>query len=142
MRLTLKIVVALVALMMVGVAYAEVPDVSKWSCPNGVVISSSDSPFIGTYYRIEVIECLGSGWVYIKVSGELVYIHEHRTDADKAVYYNALKTNEGNWVENVNKIDLFFKLKSTGIENNDIMIIITDDDGNIVAKRVIPLLKG
>ncbi len=134
MKLMLKYAVALAVLAAAGTAYAEVPDVSKWSCPGGVTESHPN-------YGIEVTDCFGSDseGLYVKISGELVYIHEHRKDANKQVYYNALKTNEGNWVEVVNKIDLVFNARE--IENNTIMMSIVDDNGNIVAKRVIPSLQ-
>jgi len=134
MKLTRKIVVALAVLMAAGVAYAEIPDVSKWSCPKGVVESHPD-------YGAEFTVCdnLGLESFYLKVSGELVYIHEHRMDKGKTVYYNALKTNEGNWVEMVNEKDFIFNAEE--IENSGIMTSIIDDDGKVIAKRITPLLK-
>ena len=134
MKLTRKIVVALAVLMAAEIAYAEIPDVSKWSCPKGVVESHSD-------YGAEFTVCdnLGLESFYLKVSGELVYIHEHRMDKGKTVYYNALKTNEGNWVEMVNEKDFIFNAEE--IENSGIMTSIIDDDGKVIAKRITPLLK-
>ena len=132
MKLTRKIVVALAVLMAAGVAYAEIPDVSKWDCLNNGVAYPD--------YGVETTFCDVIIGGYITISGELVYIHEHRTNADKTtIYYNALKTNEGSWVEVVNKIDLIFSGKE--IENNGIMMSIFDDNGNIVAKRFVSLLK-
>lgn len=128
------VVLALTILTSAATAYAEVPDVSKWSCPNAVVKSAPN-------YGMEAMNCnSGVTWnAYAKVSGELIYIHEHRMDADKASYYNAMKTNEGNWVEVVNKSDLVWKSKPT--ENRDAEVYIVDDNGIVVAKRTVPLLK-
>ncbi len=132
---SLKIVVALAVLMAAGIAYAEVPDVSKWSCPNSVVETDSD-------YDSEFMFCggNGSGSFYVKISSELVYIHEHRTIANKAVYYNALKTNEGNWVETVNQLDLIAKTEEI-TNKRTFIIIVVDDKDKIVARRSIPLFK-
>lgn len=120
--------------MVTGIAYAEVPDVSKWSCPDKNVESFSE-------YGLEVIDCsvIESSRVYVKVSGELIYIHEHRTDKGEIVYYNALKTNDGAWVEVVNKKDLIWSGKE--VENKGVEMSIIDDNGAVVAKRIISLLK-
>ncbi len=134
MKLTLKTVVVLAALMAAGTAYAEVPDVSKWVCPNGVIDNDSD-------YGVEYMNCDtgGSGNLYLKVSGELVYVHEHRMDQGKTVYYNALKTNEGKWVETINTKDLVY---STGeVASGVVVVDIVDDDDKIVAQRSVPRLK-
>lgn len=133
MKLMLKVVVALSVLMAATVAYAEVPDVSKWSCQNATVL---DVPNYGVVVTICGNDNGGS--FYAKVSGELFYIHEHRMDADKAVYYNALKTGDW-WVEVVNKKDLAWVEKTT--ENGNVEVSIIDDNGAVIAKRIVPLLK-
>lgn len=135
MKLMLKVVVVLAVLMASTVAYAEVPDVSKWSCPNAYIQNIPD-------HGAEITFCnkIGSAGFYVKVSGELIYIHEHRTDANKTVYYNALKNNKGTWwVEVVNKTDLIYEIKTE--QNNNITLSIVDDNGVVVAKRLIPFLK-
>lgn len=133
MKLTLRIAIALAVLTTATAAYAEIPDVSKWSCPNNVVENVPD-------YGVVVTMCDDSaGSLYVKVSGELIHIHEHRMDAGAAVYYNALKTNEGNWVEVVNKRDLVWGSELT--ETGDVVVNIIDDNGVVVAKRIVPLLK-
>ena len=134
MKLTLKIVVALAVLMAVGVAYAEVPDVSKWSCPDSHVSRFPD-------YGVETTYCDKSSEdsVYIKVSGELVYVYERITDAGKTVYYNALKTENG-WIEVVNQRG--FILMAKYVENKRAVVYyIVDNDNVVVATRFIPLLK-
>lgn len=136
MKLTLKIAIALAVFATAATAYAEVPDVSKWSCPNDEVLNFPK-------YDMKVTICDSDGadfYVYIKVSDELVYVHEERKDADgKNVYYNALKTNKGDWVEVVNKNDLVWEEYST--ESQDIEVSISNDNSVEVAKRIIPLLK-
>ncbi len=134
MKLTLKIAVALAVIVTAVAAYAEVPDVSKWSCEAKLVYPNPD-------YGSEVMACDSNGprSFYMKISGELVYIHEHRNDGDKTVYYNALKTNEGNWIEAVNKSDLIFE--SGNAENGGILMLLFDDNDNVVAERLVPLLK-
>ena len=137
-RLTLKIVVALAIFMAAGVAYAEMPDVSKWVCASNVVKNDPNSKLLANY-GIETVECFNSSWAYVKVSGELVYIYEYRTVSGETVHYRALKTNEGNWVEVVNKKDL--AVKADKVENGDIIMSIFDDNDNVVAERLVPLLK-
>ena len=135
MKMTRKIVIVLAVFLAVATtAYAEVTDVSKWSCSNNVSNNFPD-------YDIEIMDCDsdGSSNFYVKVSGEPIYIHEHRTDAGKTVYHNALKTNEGNWVEVVNKRDLIFNGKLT--ENEGVEMSISDDNGVVVAKRIVLKLK-
>ena len=138
MKLTLKIVVALTVLMAAGVVYAEIPDVSKWACPAGVINVNGTNPD----YGLETMACDGDEprSFYVKVSGELFYIHEHRTDGGKTVYYNALKTDNGSWIEVVNRNDRSYKYRYA--ENgNDIIVSITDDNRVVVAERLVPLLK-
>lgn len=135
MRLILKVVIALAVIVAATVAYADIPDVSKWVCPDAVSKNSPD-------HGIESMSCdkIGSGNIYVKAAGELIYIHEHRMDNDKVVYYNALKTEKNDqWIEVVNKKDLVFDVKS--FENGEIEISISDDNGAIIAKRIIPSLK-
>ena len=131
MKLTLKIVVALAVLMAATTAYAEIPDVSKWVCPKAFVETFPE-------YGVETTDCSDGALynVYVKISGELVYIHEHRTDAHKTVYYNALKVGD-QWIEVVNTKDLIWSGEKVekGFETN-----ISDDNGNIVAERFVPLL--
>lgn len=136
MKLTLKAIAVLTFLIATAmVAYAEVPDVSKWSCPKSVVQTDPD-------YDAEFMLCDdgGSGSFYVKISGELVYIHEHRTIANKTVYYNALKTNEGIWVEIVNKLDLTAMVEGVA-SNRTLSIVIVDDNDKVVARRSTPLFK-
>lgn len=134
MKLTLKVVVVLaVIIAAASTVYAEIPDVSKWSCQEAIIKNATD-------YGMEIMNCKkGVDWnAYIKVSGELIYIHEHRMDADKAVYYNALKTGDL-WVEVINKKD--FVLKERLTKNRDLEVSIIDDNGVEIAKRIFPLLK-
>ena len=137
MKMTLKIAIALIVLMVaVATTYASVPDVSKWSCLDTFVRNN-------TGYGVKLTACKNSNALtmsfYMEVSGELIYIHEHLMNGYKMVYYNALKTDKGNWVEVVNEQDLVFRENME--ENKDFMISITDDNGNVIAKRLIPLLK-
>lgn len=135
MKLTLKIAIALTVLTAALAAYAEVPDVLKWSCQNAVVGNFPN-------YGVEAVSCEpdSSGNLYVKVSGELIYVHEHRKDADgKNVYYNALKTNEGKWMEVTNSKDVLYNFEIK--ENGDTLLMILDDNNNIIAKMLVPLLK-
>ncbi len=141
MKLTLKIILALAVLTAVEAAYAEVPDVSKWSC------SDFDAIVYGSDHDIQIRSCSGFNgqkFYFIKVSGELVCIHEHRKDAGKIVYYNALKTNEDQWVEIINKEDLQEESPFLSAEltvNGSYIMNITDDSGAVIAKRLVPRLK-
>ena len=131
----LKVAVTLAVLMAAGTAYAEMPDVSKWSCSKGTVQNDRD-------YDMEITncDCGGSRKFYVKVSGELIYIHyEHRTDVDKTVYYNALKINDGNWVEIINK--KYLVLTVVKIRKSRISVAITDNNNVVIAERTIPLFK-
>lgn len=133
MKSMMKIAVALAVIMIAGTAYAEIPDVSKWPCPKSVVKYYSE-------YGIEVMDCHdGSGKFYDKVSGELFYIHEPRTNGDKTVYYNALKTNNGNWVEVINERHL--RINGIREDNGNSTVYITDDSGKVIAERTISPLK-
>jgi len=121
----------IVFLMAIEAAYAD-PDVSKWSCHRDDIQKNFD-------YGIELVLCgvSGSGNFYVRVSGELIYVHEHITKDNKTVYYNALKVGD-RWFEVVNRNDLFFE--SEEVSDIGILISIIDDEGEIVAKRAFPLL--
>lgn len=134
MKLTLKIAIALAVIATATIVYAEVPDVSRWSCSSDTVINIPS-------YDMKAVTCGQYGEnAYVNISGEPVYVHEHRrTYGAKTVYYNALKTNEGNWVEAVNIKDWLWKTNTA--ENGDIEVSIMDDNDVVAAKRLIPLLK-
>jgi hypothetical protein len=138
MRKIAKVLIYLVVfgiiavLMAAEIAYAEIPDVSKWSCAEKIIDPD---------YGVKIMIC-GDRGAHLKVSGELVYIHEHRINAGNTVYYNALKTNDGIWVETVNERDIAFS-KENRIENNKEVVIMSfyDNDGNVIANRTVPKLK-
>ncbi len=134
MKRALKIaIVSFVLIVAITVDDTGVPDVSKWDCPGGIMKTLSD-------YEIEIMSCdsIGSESFYVKVSRKLIYIHEHRKSSGKTMYYNALKTNEGNWVETFHETDLIFNFGE--IENRGKIISFTDDNGRVF-KRTIPSFK-
>lgn len=138
MKLILKTAAVLVALFAIfAPVYAEIPDVSKWECPEFVV---EQFPQFG----IEKRNCFSSndGWfvnAYLNLSGELIFVHEHRVVNDKPVYYNALKTVDGKWVEVLLMEDKFFKELLEA--DKGITLLLEDNEGKTVATRLIPFVE-
>ncbi len=115
-------------------AQKSLPDVSKWSCPAEAAMHFAE-------YKVDI--CLRDGVVgrahYTKVDGELVFVHEHRTVSGQEKFYNALKLDTGEWVENLGDKDYAYQL-SADKDNNRIMVL-TDDEGKGLGARLVKLVK-
>ena len=120
------------AMFAVSGTNAQVPDVC--------IRKNCEVVFIDPNFGVEIKRCVTEAnefGAYLTAYGELVYVHEHRLVNDKVVFYNALKTQDGNWVEDVSEEeDRDFEDKpAEGGYQNGFTISITDDNGKIVASR-------
>ncbi len=120
-----------------GISWAvDLPDVTKWNCPADEVDKVPE-------YNVAIYSCYDANGKlyneYLKVGDELVYVHEHRNVSDKLVIYNALKQNNGTWVEVTGSEDTDFDVE---LVQGGSKVSIADSSGEkMAAERFVPKVK-
>ncbi len=109
----------------------DLPDITQWECP------PIESPGVRNYpkYGLQIVDCPDERNIYIKVRGELIYVHEHQS-YNPPIIYNALKNNHGEWVEITTNgvVDKTYGIKFVrgGVE-----LSIFNEAGGVLATRFI-----